>query len=847
MLPPLTYLPPSIGPTVVARERLTSIIDVAVQQPFTTVVAPPGYGKTVAIAQWAAAHPRRRIRWVPLSAELDDAVLFSRVLAEALGVPSLSDLRTMAPTVLVLDDFHVLTRPDLLEDFARFVDVAPIALHFVVATRHDLPLALHRLRCTSSSIEIRQDDLAFDASDAAELLERLTSARLSEDQIAALVARTEGWVAGLQLAALSLRGRSDTEAFVAAFAGDDRHVADYLTERVLDRLPETLRQFVLRTSVLEQLSGPLCDLLTDGSGSQVVLEELLRQSVFTTAQDEEHRWFRYHPLFRVFLRQHLRDQDRALEHDLHVRSAAWHFERDHAVAGVQHLLDAGEWHDVVDAAAVHGRGMLAQGRAGTVASWIRAVPAEVRAADGRALLLEATGVAFGGDPADAFALIDEVRASVRSSAGHRVVAAMLSSFAALRRGDTARAVAEAEQTLRAVAATSDDDLPDVLGLTSSRAAIASAAHVMAGIAHNYRGEHGEARRSLDAAFAGDQATLVGGHATWHVLATGADALARAWAGELTAAEQLAGRALAFAQELGVEQENAVTDALLALAHVARSRGDGPGARALLDELARQPQPDHRRLVAAIVAIEHALVDLAAGNGAEALRALARAPDHPLVPPWILARRRAVEAQALMQIGEPLGAAQALELAPCESTDVTLARIHLDLEHGDRLAARSHVALLPASLAGRPRDEKLLWLAVIDELDGRTEDAMARMAEVAADAEAERDVSLLRDNRSAMGLVRALYRSEPTPFLRGVVEQPVVAVRSRPSMALVEQLTDRELMVMALLPTRMSNTEIAEVLGVSLNTLKTHLKHIYRKLDVAERSEAVAAAEELRLL
>ena len=412
-----TYAPPSIGPTVVRRERLTSILELAVQQQLTTVVAPPGYGKTVALAQWAGAHPRRRIRWLALRPEHDDPVAFARVLAGALGESALADLGMMSPTTLVLDDFHVLTNPALLEDFAAFVESAPTALHLVIATRHDLPFVLYRLRSVGSSIEVRQDDLAFDASDAAELLARLSGTPLADSQVDALVARTEGWVAGLQLAALSLRGRADTEEFVETFAGDDRHVADYLTESVLDRLPETTRQFLLRTSVLERLSGPLCDFVTGSSGSQAILDDLHQRSMFITTLDDDHRGFRYHQLFRAFLRQHLHDQDRALEHELHLRSATWHFERDDAVTAVHHLIEAGEWGDVLEAGSVHGRSMLARGLAGTVAAWIEAVPDEIRLEDDRALLLEAAGLAFGGDPSDALAVLEDLHAAGSSPTG----------------------------------------------------------------------------------------------------------------------------------------------------------------------------------------------------------------------------------------------------------------------------------------------------------------------------------------------------------------------------------------------------------------------------------------------
>lgn len=823
-----------MSPLAVPRSRLTALIDLAVQQRLTIVVSPPGYGKTVALAQWAAAHPKPRVRWLALGPEHNDAAVFSRDLRAAI------DLDDALPTTLVFDDFQLLSNGAILDDLVAFLDEAPRSLHTVIATRVDPPTPYFRLRLSDALVELRQEDLAFTTTEAGELIERLSGRALRRDLVDALVERTEGWAAGLQLAALSLRDRDDVEEFVGAFAGDDRHVADFLAEQVLNKQPDEIRRFLLTTSVLDRMSGPLCDHLTGRRGGQAMLEELDRTSMFLTRLDVRRMWFRYHPLFRTLLRQHLHDEDPALERELLHRAAEWHLARDDLDTGVWYLIEARSWDHVVHRARVHGREMLARGRALAVAEWIEKVPEVERRDDVGVRMIEAASLLIGGDLGRAGAVLDAIEGSDAATPGEGAAASLLRALWALYEGVLGNAVVAADRAVREVAAVQSADLPEVLGLMSTPDDLRQAALVIRGTALAYRGSLEEARASLRGA--GD-----GGHPMWHVAGLGALALVEAWSGRLIIAEQLAARTVAIALKVAVDREPLATDARLAAVIAARDRGDLDKADALLEELAAAASSDTRRLVPFAVGTESALLALAHGDAEEGLTALAATRSgRASVTRAMVSRARAAEAELLIVSGDFAGARRALDGAPLTTSEVVAARVALAVETGDLREARELIDGWPDQPQPRAGLERRLWFAIIDHLDGAEARAASGFADVVGAAEAEHFVRLFR-SRDALALARPLYRAAPSPFLHAIVSQTPGPVPIRTTRGLVEQLTEREFKVLVLLPTRLSNAEIAEALGVSLNTIKTHLKHIYRKLGVIGRSEAVATAERVHLL
>jgi LuxR family transcriptional regulator, maltose regulon positive regulatory protein len=864
--------PPDVPATAVARARLVALLEPAIQRRVTTVVAPPGYGKTVLLSQWAAANPQRNVRWLTVEPEHNDALQFARDVHVALGsspgaveatiagfdshdpdgiaaffTALAADLDNAPPTTLVLDDFHRLSNPSLLDGMAALLEHLPPWVHVVIATQVDPPLRHYRLRLQDALVELRQEDLAFRRDEAAELIRRLTGRELVSPRLDALMGRTGGWAVGLQLAAVSLRDRSDAAQFIETFAADDRHVADYLTEHALRHQPAATRQFLLSTSVLTSMNGQLCDHVTRGSGGQSMLDDLERRSMFIARLPGRNGWFRYHPLFRALLRQHLREEDPDQELLLLHRASEWHLARDEVAAAVDYLVEAAAWDDVLDVASTYGRAPFSQGRAAMVVRWIDRVPRSAWEDRPHILLLHAAASIVAGYLSDATEKLDAIDALATATEGDRAMADVLRARWALQQGATKSSIAAADRVLHAVDHVVDTHLPRLLGILGSRDDLRAAAVHTRGMALWHLGKPG-ARTTLDAV------VHDGGDAVWEILGLGSLALVDAWSGRLTSARALGAEALDLARQLELTQQPVSTDAYLALAHVARERDELDRCATFLREAARWASPGRRPVSAELVRIEQALLASAAGGPADGLTVLsahrARARPHPVHTPAVSARYRALEARLLTMTGDLNGAERALDLAADETSDVTAARVLLAVERGDIQAARAFVAHWPVDPDPRPARELRLWLAILDHLDGDEKTAASRLATVVDDAEAEHDIGVFRAaGHLVLGPARALYRIAPTSFLRTVVDRLAETATHRPGPAkeLVEQLTERESMVLVLLPTRLPNDGIAERLGVSPNTLKTHLKHIYRKFGVARRSEAVAAAERMHLL
>ena len=356
---------PGPRPDLVPRPRLTARLDEGLARGLVLVCAPAGYGKTVLLADWAR-RGRPPVAWLSLDAGDNDPARFWRHavaaldrarpgtggrVAPLLGPPAPSSFRGLVTALindlaadqalLVLDDYHVIGSAQVHESLAFLVEHRPAGIGVVLASRSDPPLPLARLRARGQLTEIREAELRFTPAEAAELLQHMASG-LPDASVAALAARTEGWAAGLQLAALSLRGHADAAAFVAAFTGSHRYVLDYLAEEVLERQDEQLRTFLLETSVLERLSGPLCDAVTGREGSQALLEEAERAGLFLIPLDELRGWWRYHHLFADLLRARLQQERPGRAAQLHRNAAAWYAGHGLADDAIGHAAAAGE-------------------------------------------------------------------------------------------------------------------------------------------------------------------------------------------------------------------------------------------------------------------------------------------------------------------------------------------------------------------------------------------------------------------------------------------------------------------------------------------------------------------------
>ncbi len=282
--------------------------------------------------------------------------------------------RDAGDVAFVLDDYHVITADPVQRGMTFLLEHLPPQLHLVLASRADPPLPLSRLRAQGQLTEVRTADLRFDTEEASTFLQAVMGLDLGASAIAALESRTEGWIAGLQLAALSLQGRTDVSAFLTAFTGSHRYVLDYLSEEVLARQGASVQQFLLHTCLLERLSGPLCDAVTGQEGSQAILEALERANLFVAALDEERRWYRYHHLFAEVLRSHLQQREPTLPSVLHRRASAWYEQHELSIEAVQHalaILDVELAARLIEPIALSA---ASQGQVYTVLGWMNALP-----------------------------------------------------------------------------------------------------------------------------------------------------------------------------------------------------------------------------------------------------------------------------------------------------------------------------------------------------------------------------------------------------------------------------------------------------------------------------------------
>ncbi len=394
---------PRLRRGLVARPRLSERLDGGAESKLTLISAPAGFGKTTLLAEWLAAIPAgaRSTGWLSLDPGDNQPATFWTYLiaalqttAPGLGTGALSLLQSPQPPpieavlamllndlaavpgdiVLVLNDYHVIDAPDITDGMVFLLEHLPPQVHLVIATRADPALPLARLRAQGELVEIRAADLRFTPEEAATYLNEVMGLDLGAKDVAALEGRTEGWIAALQLAALSMQGRDDVAGFIAGFSGDDRYIVDYLVEEVLHRQPEAVRSFLLETSILGPLSGPLCDAVTGHDGGKAMLESLDRGNLFLVPLDDRRWWYRYHQLFADVLRARLMDERPELVPELHRRACEWYVEHGDRSEAISHAMAAGDFARAADLIELATTGDWPESTGDRVAQLARSAP-----------------------------------------------------------------------------------------------------------------------------------------------------------------------------------------------------------------------------------------------------------------------------------------------------------------------------------------------------------------------------------------------------------------------------------------------------------------------------------------
>jgi LuxR family maltose regulon positive regulatory protein len=892
---------------LVARPDLVDRIDDATACDLCLVCSPPGFGKSTLLATWAAASDRP-VAWLSLDEDDNDPTRFWRYVIAALdrsqpgiggrasallarpgAVPGsavvtalINDLADRDEAiVLVLDDYHVIGSREVHDGVTFLLGHLPAGLRLVIAGRSDPALPLADLRAGGRLAELRAADLRFTAAEVAAFLGELWGLALPQDAVIALADRTEGWVAGLQLAALSLRHQPDPAAFVASFAGSHRFVLDYLSEEVLARQPEEMREFLLTTSVLERLSGSLCDAMTGRSDGQQLLEAAERANLFVVPLDEQRHWYRYHHLFADLLRARL-GQDGA-EHvaQLHRRAVAWYQAHGLMSDAVHHAFAAGDIDNAVRLIEATAEELIWWRSEGiTLERWIAALPPGMlsrrpRLALARALralvaarLEEAETCVAAAERAPASALGEPFVPTVgrQQSELVNVVAtiAFIRAVLASRYGDAARADAYAQQALGHL--TEDD--------RQLRLVVQAMPTEAAWTAGRLSEAEWLARSAIVDLHIDEQPEM----ATRLLFDQGQVQQA---SGRLRAAEQTYRRGLRLMVPPGASPKPAASLQHIGLAEVLRQRDDlGAALRHVtagldLCRLIANTEPASSGL-ATLAWIQYGLGDHAAARAAadEAARAVPSAEIVSLFNPGPAERARLLLAlgegdEAVAWIAERGLSDADVPAYPREREYLVLARLLLARDAPDRALAlldRLHTAALADGRFGSAIEIRALQALALDAAC-RSACALNTLRDALALAQPEAYVRVFVDEGPSMtALLRRLVASAQRglgPTLDAAVSEYALrllgaaptesanramsAVRIARGAVLVEPLTERESEVLVLLAEGKPNREIAERLVVTLDTVKKHLTHIFGKLGAVSRTQAVARARELHLL
>ncbi|MEU8225809.1 LuxR C-terminal-related transcriptional regulator [Kribbella sp. NPDC048915] len=830
-------------------ERLDDVLEPG--RRLALVSAPAGFGKTTLVGEWASAHPR--VGWLSLDdgdnalprflAHLWAALPGIAVAPPAPDVPTPAALTALVndfagrldgPTVLVLDDYHVIEALEVHEAVAFLLDHLPDHLHLVVSTRADPPFPVARLRSRGQMIELRVDDLRFAAAEAGAFLNDVMGLQLAADDIQALEERTEGWAAGLQLAALSLRGVSDTAGFIDAFTGSHRFVIDYLADEVLARQPAALRDFLLHTSVLDGLTGPLCDAVTGRSGSDRVLDELDRNNVFLVALSADRRWYRYHHLFRDVLRARLLAEHPGELPRLHRAASDWYAGQRLMPEAVRHVLAAGDHvraGRLIELALPETR----RTRQDTLLlEWIGELPENVVRNSPVLCVLSAWASMMGGELDAMERRLDAAEAALATGAQDPEAAATWVDTEDLR---TAPAMIWVYRAALAQARGNVQATRESAGHALERAGPED--HFVHGAAHGFLALSAWADGAVDEALTTYAQAVRELHAAGNLVdeQDSAIVLGDLWvaAGRPALARKTFEETLAEFIRNGEPYPRVTADLHVGLAELDRELNDLPAAEAHLDtarHLAEQGSITENRYRWYVAMAQ---LHGARGEFAEALTRLA-------------------EAERIYRRGSYP------ELRP-----IPAIRARIQLAAGDLIAAEAWARGTGSSGAGGTAAylheyEQLTWARLLIR---RGDDALGLLDRLRRDAVGRRAGSLLeidvlraaalqaRGERSAALAVlqEALDAApEPSQYRRLLLEEvPKLMPSEVGAVGMPDPLTGRELEVLRLLDSELTGPEIARRLYVSLNTLRTHTKRIFTKLGATNRTGAVRRARDRGLL
>lgn len=881
---------PQARSTLVPRPNLKRKLDEGLACKLTLICAPAGFGKTTLLSDWLAGNDRPAA-WLSLDQGDNDPARFLAHLIAAVQtlqsdigqtlwaalqssqLPSLEPLlihlinelsAKMVPFSLVLDDYHLIKDAPIHDSLAFLLEHLPQSLHLVIASRTDPPLPLARLRARGDLNEVRAAELRFTPEEAAAFLNGVMGLNLSAENIAALEERTEGWIAGLQLAALSMRGRSDLDSFITAFTGSHRHILDYLSEEVLNRQPEHVRTFLLCTAILERLTAPLCDAVTEGDDGDLVLEHLERANLFLIPLDEERRWYRYHHLFAEALRARLRQTKRDSVSALHHRAAHW-YEREGLISeAVEHALAAGDFEHAARITAASADDFWAHGQLTLLLGWLQRLPQGVMRSQPR-LLLVLGWTRF---------LLHSYDTEGVETILKRAELALKATGAPAERGELAK-LQGILTAIRTAVASTQEDAPRTIALAhealdhlpADDARWRMVPMVSLGLAYDAQGDARAANKTLTEAVTLSHAA---GNKYLAQVATMNLARVRIVQGQLRAAAELCERALEMAAQAG-GYSPITSYPYVALGRLRYEWNDLEGAAYYLQKGIEQAGLDeHLRALLdgsmALACVKQALGDV---TGAQAMSHSAKEAAGAATQPWaepLVAAQRARLAVQQGNLAEALSWADEAGLRvddeptyPKEFAHKTFAKLLAAQGKPDEALRLLEALLQAAEAAGRRGSavELMTLQALALQAQGATQRALAVLGRALALAQAEGYARTFIDEGEPMAaLLRVADYQNITPgyvttllaaFPPTAVPEAASSGFSPQLFGLVEPLSERELAILRLMSGRLSDKEIAKALSLSVNTIKWYSSRLFTKMNVHKRSEAVARAKTLDLL
>lgn len=904
---------PPVRSDLVARPRLTNQLQLGIQRPFTLIAAPAGFGKTTVLSTWLEDAPFSAA-WMSLENGDDDLTRFWSYVftamervhpgsgASALALLQGSDPQQLPPietvltawinglaalphdVALILDDYHLIAAPPIHQSLTFLLDHLPRQLHLVMATRADPPLPLARLRTRGHLTEIRAADLRFTAEETTAFLTHTLGLHLSGEDIAALEARTEGWIAGLQLAALSMQGRKDISAFLKAFTGSQRYIIDYLVEEVLARQPEPVQTFLLQTAILERLQGSLCEAVIGDHGGvvggQAMLEQVEQANLFLVPLDDERRWYRYHQLFAEALRHRLQRKHPTLVPELHQRASAWYEQQGMTHEAVYHALAATDFAQAARLIEHAFNSFVRRGEIATLQRWIVRLPDELVRSSIELSILRGWLLFVSGKHDEALLHLEDIERTF----GITPVSDEPGEQQTMPGGTPSQAEIKGQiAAIRASIAVTRGDLPQTIALSRLALDYLPKKNISRAYAAWYLGRAYWLSGDVSAA---SIALAQASHISWEVdhlysvfLVTHDLAHVQKLQGHLHQADQTYRQALELALERGGDLP-AVGPAYVGRGNLEYEWNHLDAATALLQEGIKlcERTGNGRAILQAHTTL--AFIKQAQGD-ADSARAIMQQVVQTTSRQH-LSRHRNAQVEAFSAW---------LSLMQGDEAAVLLWLQHCDLSldgKASHLREREYLTLVRILITQRRLDEARQWLANLLQLaeaqgragsvieilmlqaealhaSGDANQAIERLSRALALAEPEGYIRLFVDEGAPMAHLLAPMRTRGSGDQPGSTHyreqllalfgrahdegtpHPAVVAPGPGMYALGEALSERELEVLRLIVAGCSNREIANRLVIAVSTVKWYVNAIYGKLQVESRTKAIARARELNIV